>query len=199
VLPAIRALARQPFLVPLLGLACLQALSLSVYDTFLSVHVHALGLPATVVGWAVAVGVVCEIAVMGVGRELLTRFGATRAIVFASLLGVPRWALTAWVTSPVALVAIQALHGVTFGVFWIAGVQVMAERAPMRVAASAQSLFVAASYGVGALIGALLAGEVRELWGTGAIFQMLTVASAGASACGAALVWRERTAAPAEA
>jgi PPP family 3-phenylpropionic acid transporter len=192
VLPALRALVRQPFLLPLLGMAGMQALTCSVYDTFFSAHVQALGLPATVTASAVAVGVACEIGVMRLGRVLLARLGAPNALLLAALAGIPRWWLTSWVTDPVGLVAVQLLHGVTFGVFWIAGVQLLAERAPAQVSASAQSLFAAASYGVGALVGALLAGEVREVWGTPAIFTLLTVASAGASAFAGALVWRER-------
>ncbi len=190
--PALVALAKQPFLVPLLGMGCLQAMTLSVYDTFFSAHVQALGLPSTVTAAAVALGVACEVTVMRLGRPLLARLGAPRALLLAALAAVPRWVLTAWVTDPVALVAVQALHGVSFGVFWIAGVQLMAERAPAQVAASAQSLFSAASYGVGALVGALVAGEVRAAWGTGAVFVAMSAAACGATAFAAWLAWRER-------
>lgn len=190
--PALVALAKQPFLVPLLGMACLQALTLSVYDTFFSAHVRALGLPSTVTALAVVVGVACEVTVMQLGRPLLARVGTANALLAAAIAAVPRWALTAWITDPVALVAVQALHGVSFGVFWIAGVQMMAERAPAEVSASAQSLFSAASYGVGALLGAVLAGEVRAAWGTGAIFVALTLVSCGATLFAAWLVVRER-------
>lgn len=190
VLPALRALLQQPFLVPLLGMACLQAMTLSVYDTFFSSHVHALGLPAMVTAAAVAVGVSCEVAVMRFGRPLLARIGAPRALLLAALVGIPRWALISYVTEPVMLVAIQVLHGVAFGLFWIAGVQLMAEKAPAQVSASAQSLLSAASYGVGALAGALLAGEVRAAWGTAAIFQCLTLLSCGAAAFATWLVRR---------
>jgi hypothetical protein len=49
------------------------------------------------------------------------------------------------------------------------------------VAASAQSLLATASYGVGALIGALGAGELARTMGSGAIFEGLAVAAALAS------------------
>ena len=192
--PALVALAKQPFLVPLLGMACLQALTLSVYDTFFSAHVQALGLSASVTAAAVALGVACEITVMHFGRPLLARVGTPTALLLAAAIAVPRWWLTATVTDPVALVAVQALHGISFGVFWIAGVQLMAERAPVQVSASAQSLFNAASYGVGALFGSVLAGEVRDAWGTAAVFTALTVVSCGATAFAVWLVVRERAA-----
>lgn len=192
VLPALRELAREPFLVPFLVTGFLQALTLSVYDTFFSTHVHALGLPDIVTGAAVAVGVTCEVVVMRFARPLLVRFGAARILLAATVLGVPRWALTAVVTDPAMLVAIQALHGVVFGAFWIAGIQLMAERAPARVMASAQSLFSAVSYGFGALLGAFLAGEVREWGGTDGVFEALAAISVLAVGSAMALQRRER-------
>lgn len=170
VLPALRALAREPFLLPFLAAGMLQALALSVYDTFFSAHVSAIGLPHVVTGAAVALGVGAEVLLMGAARPLLARWGAFRLLLAAAALGPVRWALTAVVTDPVGLVAVQALHGITFGAFWIASVQVMAERAPPRVGASAQSLFSTASYGVGALVGALGAGALRDAFGTSAVF-----------------------------
>ncbi len=194
ILPALRVLFRQPFLLPLLLMVTLHGLTLSVYDTFFSAHVQALGHPSTVTGAAVVVGVGLEIAVMRAGQPLLAWLGAPRALFLATIVGIPRWALTAWVTSPVALVAVQALHGVTFGLFWIAAVHLMAARAPRAVAASAQSLHAAASYGVGALAGAFMAGGVREHLGTTAIFWVLTgVALAATLAAGALVRAEERT------
>lgn len=192
--PALTALAKQPFLVPLLATGALQALTLSVYDTFFSAHIQALGLPSVVTAYALAVGVTCEVAVMWWGRPLLARLGAPRALVLAAAAAIPRWWLTSLTADPVLLVVIQVLHGVSFGVFWIAGVQLMAERAPPQVSASAQSLFSTASYGVGALLGAVLAGAVRATWGTGAIFQALTLVSCGSLACAVWLWSRERAA-----
>lgn len=172
--PALRALSRQPFLVPLLLTGALQALTLSVYDTFFSAHVRALGLPTIITSFAVALGVAGEIGVMRIARPLLTRFGPARLLQVAALASIPRWLLTGWVDSPVALVLVQSLHALSFAAFWIAGVQAMAHHAPKEIASSAQSLFTAASYGLGALVGAILAGIVRQRLGTPEIFYMLS-------------------------
>ncbi len=168
--PALRAMADQPGLWALLAFGFCQALTVSVYDTFFSVHVAALGLPASTTGYAVAVGVAAEIAVMALGQPILARLGTRTALLLAAISGVPRWLLTAWLTDPVALVATQALHGTSFALFWIAGVQEISRRSA-GVSASGQSLWSAATYGAGALVGAAGAGVVRELWGTAAIFQ----------------------------
>jgi PPP family 3-phenylpropionic acid transporter len=195
--PALAALARRPFLVPLLLTACFQALTQSVYDMFFSTHVQELGLPASVTGWAITLGVCCEIVVMSFGRRILARVGAARALAVAAVVSIPRWWITAHVHDATTLIATQALHGITFGVFWIAGVHLMAERAPRVVAASAQSLFSAASYGVGALLGALLAGEVRARWGAPAIFEAMAGVACLSTACALWLVWADRAGADA--
>ncbi|MFZ5475382.1 MAG: MFS transporter [Myxococcota bacterium] len=193
VMPALRALLRSPWLVPFLATGFLQAMTLSVYDTFFAQHVRALGLPDVVTGAAVAVGVVCEVAMMRMAGPVLARWGAPRVLLAATIAAVPRWLLTAWVTDPFALVATQALHGVAFGAFWIAGVQAMSERAPREVSASAQSLFSAASYGFGALAGALIAGWVRAAWGTAAIFEVMAGVSVLAIAAAGMFVARDVT------
>ncbi|MBM4369407.1 MAG: MFS transporter [Deltaproteobacteria bacterium] len=187
--PALVALVRQPWLLPLLLAGCLQAFTLSVYDCFLSVHVAALGMPEWVVGAAFAVGVACEIALMAWARPVLGRLGPAGGLFLAAAVNVPRWALTAWTSDPVVLVGVQVIHGVAFGAFWVSGVQRMAQGAPVQVAASAQSLWSAASYGVGSLAGQALAGEARELGGTAAIFEMLACVSVLATVA-AGWLWR---------
>ncbi len=187
--PALVALVKQRWLLPLLLAGCLQAFTLSVYDCFLSVHVAALGLPEWVVGAAFAVGVACETTLMAWARPLLGRVGPAGGLLLAAAVNVPRWALTAWTDDPVVLVGVQVLHGVAFGAFWVSGVQRMAQGAPVHVAASAQSLWSAASYGVGSLAGQALAGEAREAGGTAAIFEMLAGVSVLATVA-AGWLWR---------
>ncbi len=181
IFPALRVLLRQPGLLPFLGWACLQAATVSTYDTFFSVHVRALGLDSWVVSAAVAVGVGVEVGVMLLGRRILGWLGVGPAMGIAALSGLPRWWVVAVSADPRLLVGIQVLHGAGFALFWLAGVQWMAERAPREVAASAQSLLAASSYGVGALGGALLAGTLAQHYGSPAIFYGLFGLSAGAS------------------
>lgn len=170
ILPALRALLRERGLLPFLGWACFQAATVATYDTFFSVHIRALGLDTWVVSAAVGVGVGVEVVVMLWGRRLLGMLGVGPAMGIAALSGLPRWWIVASSDDPWLLVGIQVLHGAGFALFWLAGVQWMAERAPRAVAASAQSLLAACSYGLGALGGALLAGTLSQEFGTPAIF-----------------------------
>jgi PPP family 3-phenylpropionic acid transporter len=94
---------------------------------------------------------------------------------------IPRWLIMANSTDATVLVAAQVLHGVGFGAFWLAGVQRMSRGARPAIAASAQSLWAAGTYGIGALVGAGLAGWARAELGSAGIFTMLAVVSVLAS------------------
>ncbi len=197
--PAISALFAQPGFLALLAFGACQALTISVYDTFFSVHVRALGLSPTVTSNAVFVGVSVEVAVMAAGRRILARVGRGRALVIAALSAIPRWILTAYLIDPTALALVQGLHGISFALFWIAGVEEVARRAEVAgagkldISASAQSLWAAGTYGFGALVGALGAGAIRQVWGTAAVFE----ACAGISVLATGFAWRGWVTSPA--
>lgn len=184
VLPALRALSGAPGFWPVLAWSAAQALTVSVYDTFYSVHVRALYADLNAAAWvlpaSVALGVAVEIAVMRASAPLLARLGVRRAMILASASGLLRWPLTALAPSPLLLVLTQSLHGTTFALFWLAGVQWFVRRSPLEISASAQSLYAAASYGLGALLGALLAGRLQTC-GSAAIFWGMTAVSAVAT------------------
>ena len=74
-----------------------------------------------------------------------------------------RWTLLARVVSPAAILCLQPLHGITFGLFWVSGVTVMRDRGHAAPTA-AQGLF-AAAYGAGSLVGMNATGQLLELGG----------------------------------
>ena len=195
VLPALRALSAAPGFRVMLAWAALQAMTVSVYDTFYSVHVRERGMPGWVLWGSVVLGVTVEIGVMRFSDRILGRLGVERALFVASVSGLLRWPLTALAPSPLILLLTQSLHGTTFALFWLAGVQWFALRAPPAIAASSQSLYAAASYGLGALAGALLAGRLQQSGGSDAIFWGMSVASLAATALAGWLMIRAGAAA----
>jgi PPP family 3-phenylpropionic acid transporter len=151
--PALRILAADRPLWVLLLAAAFHFAGHVGSTSFLAVHMDALGLGSRWVGAALATGVIVEIVIMSYAGPLFERFGAGRLYLLAMAVAVPRWMLTAVVTDPWALVALQSLHGITFGCFWLSGVALVTQRAPKQVANSAQAAFSAAVGGLGALLG----------------------------------------------
>src|SRR5204862_81303 len=91
---------------------------------------------------------------------------------------VERAGLGARVTSAAAILCLQPLHGVTFGLFWVSAVTLTRDRGHAAPTA-AQGLF-AAGLGTGSLIGMNLAGRLLEAGGGPLLFG----AAAGCAALG---------------
>jgi len=138
-----------PILLPLMGIFVLHGMTITAYDSLFSLHVETLGFEPWVTGTAISLGVGVEVVVLMSGRRLLDRFGPIPLLLFAVAVGIPRWLITGSTGDPYLLMATQALHGFHFGAFWIAGVALFSEQAPKNLAASAQALLPASTFGVG--------------------------------------------------
>jgi len=170
ILPALVGMLRSPGMVLLMVAAMLHTITLTGYDLLFASHVVRLGLPTRVAGWAMALGVAVEVMLMAASPFLLRRVGTEKLLSLAIAAGVLRWGLTAMVTEPWAVVAVQSLHGVTFGLFWVAAIHLISSRAEPGVEASSQSVFYLACWGVGGLVAVPLATEVMAAWGSQVMF-----------------------------
>ena len=81
-----------------------------------------------------------------------------------------RWLVMALTSDPVVLVLAATLHGFTFGAFYLSSVAWMVERAPGSLRATGQSLFAAATFGVGGIVGYRGAGALYDVVGGHRLF-----------------------------
>ncbi|MGZ3429948.1 MAG: MFS transporter, partial [Polyangia bacterium] len=160
----------------------------AAYDSGFSLHLSHLGFGGRLIGAAWAIGVAAEIVLMGYSRALLVRVSAARLFVLSLVTAVVRWTLLAHLTSPVAILCLQPLHGITFGLFWVSGVTLVRDRGHAAPTA-AQGLFSAA-VGTGSLVGMNLAGLLLERGG-GRLLYTVAGACAAAATVGA-LVYERR-------
>jgi PPP family 3-phenylpropionic acid transporter len=109
-----------------------------------------------------------EIALLLLFPRLEGRFslGALFAIAFAgtSL----RWLLVSRAGTAAALVGLQALHGLTFGLFWGAAVKAMSIAVPSPLRATGQALFSAVVFAGGNAVGYALSGAGYDRFGSAA-------------------------------
>jgi PPP family 3-phenylpropionic acid transporter len=77
-----------------------------------------------------------------------------------------RWLLCWQVRSPPALLLVQLLHGLTFGVFWGASIRTLGQRVPPRLRATGQALFSAVVFGAGNAAGYQLSGRGYDVYGS---------------------------------
>jgi PPP family 3-phenylpropionic acid transporter len=184
--PALRALGSSSAIRWILLGAALHYAPIGTYDLYFAVYVKELGLPLWATGVAIALGVGVEVLVLWMGEPILRRFAPTTLLRFAVLLGVPRWLGTALLPWPWMIVALQVVHGVSFGAFWLAVVALLAKRAPQAIQTSAQTLLSAEVGGLGALFAAAGGGLVLARAGGRTMF----LVDAAVAVLAVLAVWR---------
>ena len=187
---SLRALLARPQLAALYSVAVLHSATVAFYDRFFALHVTSIGLPSKVAANALALGVAVEVVVMALAPFLLRRLGPMKLILLGVAAGIPRWWLCGVIVDGTTLTLVQALHGLSFGAWWIGGIALVAQQAPVGLRNSAQGMFLAAGHGIGQLIAMLGAAAVLDRLSTGQVFQSLSVVSLVAFALAA--LWLAR-------
>ncbi len=157
-------------------------LSWGAYSVFFTVYLDALGIRGSLIGLAWIVGVVSEVFILAWAEKLRAHLGLRLMIFLGMLSAALRWYLTALTVNAAYLVAIQALHGLAWGAFHVAAVSLVDELSPQELKATGQSIYSAATYGLGGGLGAALMGYLYDLVGMIAILKLsagIALAAAG--------------------
>jgi PPP family 3-phenylpropionic acid transporter len=157
-------------LLLLLAASCLHWIACAPYNGTFILHLTALGLPGWVVGVSAASGVAAEVGVMALYPRLSLRFRPRTLLAAAFLVSALRWVGMALAVRAGAVVALTVLHGLTFGLFYVAAVDAFSRRVPAARRASGQALFVAVTFGLGGLAGYLGAGAGFDWLGGARLF-----------------------------
>lgn len=166
-------LLRRPELAALYLVTLLQSTAGVGYMVWFTVHCDRLGLPTWVSGVAWALGVATEIVILRRGPLWLRWLGPRGLLLVGVAAGIPRWYLSAWAVHPGILVALQALHGVTFGAWFLATMDLLAAWVPRALTGTGQGLFYAALSGLGPALGARLLGPVLAAQGSVAMLETM--------------------------
>ena len=124
------ALLRDRRLWVLLGPAALHWAACAPYHVFFGVLVRDLGLPDDVTSAGMAIGVVAEILALLAFPRLERRFPLRALLAVAMLGSALRWALLSRATQPAVVAGLQAMHGLTFGLFWGSAMRALVGRGP---------------------------------------------------------------------
>jgi PPP family 3-phenylpropionic acid transporter len=180
-------LLREPRFRIFLAATFLARLSAAPFNTFFTIHLDGLGISQAVAGWAWSLGVVSEVAVMATWPRLVGWARPERLLAVAIGAHAVRWGLNAEVTSAAGLLAVQLLHGLTFGLFYLASVHLVDEMIRPELRATGQGLFAAGVFGVGGLVGNFVAGWLFDGVGLSALYRLAGVLAMGAALAGVLL------------
>jgi PPP family 3-phenylpropionic acid transporter len=135
------------------------------YNSFFGILLRDRHLPPVVLGVGFCIGVAGEMLIFVRFSRLRALFDLDTMLAIAFGGSAVRWLLVAQLDSTAAMMALQLLHCLTYGLFWAAGVTVVGETAPPHLRATGQAFFVISVVGVGNILGNLATGALYDLGG----------------------------------
>jgi PPP family 3-phenylpropionic acid transporter len=162
-------LQSRTFLVFLLG-GLLVSQTLTAFNTYFALAFRMIGGSMAATGIAFLIASAMNVPAMLVAAYVIRRIGRGRTMLLAALFYVIRWGVQAAIPSPAVAVAIQVLHGVSFGFFYVAAVDYVARTARSEVQATAQSLFNMVCVSMAGIIGNLVNGFLFRAGGPTAMY-----------------------------
>jgi PPP family 3-phenylpropionic acid transporter len=166
-----------PFLLAIAIAALLQSSHMLIYG-FGTLHWQGLGYSSLLIGALWAIGVIAEIGLFAFSGAVVAAVGAWPLLLVAALAAVLRWTAMAFDPPLGLLIALQTLHGLTFGATHLAIVNLVADAVPAELGATAQSVMYAMASLAGSLA-MLAAGALYAAFGTGAFWAMAGLALGG--------------------
>ena len=115
-----------------------------------------------------------EVFVLMMFHRLQVRFRLQTLLAAAFAVSAARWLAIAGRPRAGALIALQALHGMTFGMFWSAAIALVAADVPASLRATGQALLVIA-INLGGAVGNAIAGRVYDAYGSRLLFLLAAI------------------------
>ena len=170
-------LLRNPAIIAFFLITILLQVSHAPYYVFFTVYLDENGYSRALIGQLWALGVIAEIGLFTVMRQLMIRFSIRKIILFSLLATALRWYLSAYFVDQLpVLIFAQCLHAFSFGTMHACSVEVVHRFFGHAHSGKGQAMYSAASYGVGSAIGAGLAGYLWVYPGpTGAYLAAMAV------------------------
>ncbi|MDF2962232.1 MAG: transporter [Paenibacillus sp.] len=147
-------------------------------DGLFVLYLKDLGATDSMAGWAWALAAVSEVPAFALLGRYMHRFHELALLGMVAILYTVRWILYAIITDPTILVFLQAMHSVTFAVFWIVAVQYAVRLVPEEMRSTGQALLSAVFLGMAGITGGFVGGYIKDLWGGQSMYSFGAVMTA---------------------
>ncbi|NMO94523.1 MFS transporter [Paenibacillus lemnae] len=162
-----------PYFTGFLLLGIIVSIPSTANNTFMSLYILELGGSTKIVGFAIFMSSIFEVAVFLLCDRYLKRkisvLVACLAVV--SLLFALRWLLMAEASSPMEVALIQLLHCVTFGGYFYVGTQLTMLFVPRPFRATGQALYTLSWSGISGVIGGIAGGWLFQNFGAQTMYR----------------------------
>ena len=152
-------LLRRPSFLVFLAVASLIQASHAAYYGFSALHWRAAGHDAFTIGALWAEGVAAEVLLFAVSGPAVRRAGVAPLFALAAAAGAVRWCAIGATGDLAVLIAVQALHGATFGAAHLAAMHYIRRTVPPALSATAQALYSATAMGAAMALATMAAGS----------------------------------------
>lgn len=147
-------------------------------DSFIGLFVVELGGNESFIGMVWFVGVFFEAMVFMLSAYWLHRFHPLTNISIAAFLYVIRWLLMFMLNDPLPLLAIQVLHGFTFGIFYLTAFQFVTRLLPEEFESTGHLLFISVFFGISGVIGSIGGGQIINYFDVQSLYLVMAVLAA---------------------
>jgi PPP family 3-phenylpropionic acid transporter len=138
----------------------------ALHDAFSVIRWRSAGIDLPIVGLLWSESVLSEVVIfLVIGPRLVRQLGPGGACALAACAGVVRWTVAAFTTDPVVLGLVQPLHGLTFALLHLACMRLIVQVVPVRLAATAQSIYGTLCVGLATALLTLASGLLYERMG----------------------------------
>lgn len=169
----IRVLLRTRAFRYLVAVAALVEGSHALHDGFAVIRWQAAAISPVTASILWSESVAAEVVVfLLIGSRLIIRFGPARACALSASAGILRWTVLGITTSPIALALVEPLHGLTFALLHLACLQLIVQIVPVRLAATAQSIYGTLCIGLATAAFTLMSGVLYGKIGGESFFIM---------------------------
>ncbi|RKQ34594.1 MFS transporter [Oceanobacillus halophilus] len=162
----------KPFLI-FLALVVFITTSHRMNDSYMGLYITELGGTEGLVGLAWFMGVIAEAAIFAFARFWFKKFHTLVFIIAAGILFSLRWFLYAAIDDPIYIIALQFLHGLTFGVFYTAAFEYVTRLIPKILQATGHLVFFAVFFGLSGIIGSLTGGVIMDNFGGESLYLLM--------------------------
>lgn len=159
--------------------AFLGGLGVLTVTTYLFPHMAEMGASESLMGVASFIATVTEFPIFFFGNRLVKRFTPYGLFLLALVMMGVRSLLFAWVSTPFAILILQAMGGTIFPAMWVAGVSYADENAPAGLKSTAQGLLGSVTYGFSSAVGGFLGGLLLESIGGRGLFLVFGIVILG--------------------
>ncbi|SFE40348.1 MFS transporter, PPP family, 3-phenylpropionic acid transporter [Paenibacillus algorifonticola] len=151
--------------------------TLTAYNSFFVLSFQEAGGSFSMVGFALLLASMTNVPSMLLTAKIIAKLGRERTLVIAAFAYALRWAVQWLFPYPPVMIGIQALHGLSFGLFYVAAVEYVASVSGKEMQATGQSVFNMVFVGLGGIIGNLLNGFLYNAGGAQLMYLACTVSA----------------------